>query len=124
MPQLLKVHIDDSFSKLTGRHLHKFMRRYVWKITTSMIFFVPFSLNARYSIYDPYAKFSNRVQNFAVCIMIQSIKCMSCIVRTGRQGLGQEQEAASWLREPAGQAYGTGFCIRGYQVQGRYKVLS
>ena len=32
-----------------------------------------------------------------------------------RRERGQEQEAASWPREPAGQAYGTGLRLQGIQ---------
>ena len=35
-----------------------------------------------------------------------------------RQDLKQGQEAASWPREPAGQAYGTGFLYKVQRIQG------
>ena len=77
--QLLKVDVDDGFSKLANRHLHEFVRQYMWKITTGMAFFVPFDLNVRHPLHDPRAKFPDRMQDFAVRIMIQPVKRMSCM---------------------------------------------
>src|SRR5207248_10388623 len=57
MPQLLKMDVNDGFSKLTSRHLHEFVRQYVQKITTGMVFFIPFSLNVHHPIHNPCTKF-------------------------------------------------------------------
>ena len=79
MPQLLKVDVDNGFSKLASWHLHEFMKQYVWKITTGMVFFIPFDLNVHHSVYDPRAKFLNWLQDFEIYIIIQLIKGILCM---------------------------------------------
>ena len=77
MPQLLKMDVDDDFSKLADRYLDEFVRQYVRKIAIGMIFFVPFGLNVRHTIHDPRAKFPDRLQDFTMCIIIQPVKHIS-----------------------------------------------
>ena len=55
------------------------MRQYARKIATGMVFFVPFGLNVCHPIHDPRARLPDRLQDFAVRIMIQPVKRMSRI---------------------------------------------